>query len=52
MKKITDDLKSTLEQKVVKDNDKLKKQQRYYQRLKKGGIAQKQTYSLKAISAI
>ncbi len=36
----------------VKDADKLKKQQNYYERLSKKGIAQKETYNLKPISCI
>lgn len=34
------------------DGEKLKKQQKYYQRLSNKGITQKQTYNLKPISAI
>ncbi len=37
---------------TVRDFTKLNKQQKYYQQLKKKGIAQKQSYNVKAIAAI
>lgn len=40
------------EKQKPKNTDKLKHQQDYYKRLSKSGIAQKQAYNVKAISAI
>ncbi len=45
-------LRETLSKSVVKDQEKLKKQQEYYKELSSKGVAQKQTYSLKPLSAI
>ena len=50
--KIDTKLNETLSKVVVKDKKKLKKQQEYYQKLSKKGVARKQTYSLKPLSAI
>lgn len=37
---------------VVKDSERLQKQQKYYEKLTKKGVIRKQTYSLKPLSAI
>ena len=52
MTDITQQLKKTINTNPIKDKKRLKHQQEYYHRLKKEGIAQKQAYSLKSISAI
>ncbi|MEW7987866.1 MAG: hypothetical protein AB2799_18935 [Candidatus Thiodiazotropha sp.] len=36
----------------LKDKDKLKKQQEYYQRLVRSGVAKKQAYDIKPFSVI
>ena len=45
-------LSETLSKVVIKDQEKLKKQREYYQKLSNNGVARKQTYSLKPLSAI
>lgn len=52
MKNTGEKIKDILKGRQVKDQEKLHKQQKYYERLTKKGIAKKQTYNLKAISAI
>jgi len=52
MKTTGEKIKKVLEAKTVRDYAKLNKQQKYYQQLKKKGIAQKQSYNVKAIAAI
>ena len=52
MNTTTSQLKDILYNKPVRDHKKLKKQQEYYKRLTEMGIAKKQTYNLKPISAI
>ncbi|MDM8559282.1 hypothetical protein [Candidatus Parabeggiatoa sp. HSG14] len=52
MNTITNKLEKTLVNTPVSDKEKLKKQQEYYKRLTKNGVAKKQMYSLKPISAI
>ncbi|MCK5717464.1 MAG: hypothetical protein KAH77_08245 [Thiomargarita sp.] len=52
MKTTTSQVKNVLDKKPVKNAEKLKKQQEYYKRLTQTGIAKKQTYQLKPISAI
>ena len=42
----------SLKDKPLKDKNKLSRQQEYYERLSKSGIAKKQIYSLKSVSAI
>ncbi len=52
MAQVRKKLEKILVAKPVKDRNKLQAQQEYYQRLKNSGIAKKQTYSLKPLSAI
>ena len=52
MKTTEDKLKKVLSTTIVRDLTKLKKQQKYYTQLKKKGIAQKQSYNVRAIAAI
>jgi predicted ATP-grasp superfamily ATP-dependent carboligase len=52
MNTTTSKLKNILDSQPVKNADKLKKQQEYYKKLTETGIAKKQTYKLKPISAI
>ncbi|WP_170829120.1 MULTISPECIES: hypothetical protein [Pseudoalteromonas] len=47
----TENLKNILDETIVKDKAKLEHQQKYYQRLKNKGVAQKQTYNLKPNSS-
>ena len=52
MDNTTGKLKYTLNNKNIKNKEKLERQQEYYRRLTKEGVAQKQTYNLKPISSI
>ena len=52
MRNVTRSLEGVLSSSLVRDNEKLKRQQEYYLRLKKEGVAKQQSYSLKPISAI
>lgn len=52
MNTTTSNLKNILDNQPVKNYKKLKKQQEYYKRLTEMGIAKKQTYNLKPLSAI
>lgn len=52
MNTTSETLKKLLETAPINDMEKLKKQQYYYKRLTQDGIAQKQTYNLKSVSAI
>ena len=52
MNKIKTELKKAISETQAKNESKLKKQQEYYHRLAKQGIAKKETYSLKPVSAI
>lgn len=51
-KAIDDKLNAALSTGIVKDREKLQKQQKYYEKLTKKGVIRKQTYSLKPLSAI
>lgn len=52
MANIDERLQDALSSKPIKNKEKLKKQQEYYRRLSKSGVAKKQTYNLKPLSAI
>ncbi len=52
MKSTGEKLKKVLVTTIVRNHIKLDKQQKYYQQLKKKGIAHKQSYNVKAIAAI
>lgn len=52
MKSISQQLEKIVLSNSIKDKNNLIKQQKYYERLKKEGIARKQTYNLKPVSAI
>ncbi len=52
MTQISKKLEKVLASKPVKDRNKLQVQQAYYRRLKKAGIAKKQTYKLKPLSIL
>ncbi len=52
MTQVRKKLEKVLAAKPVRDSDKLQVQQAYYQRLRKAGIAKKQAYKLKPLSAI
>lgn len=52
MSNTSEKLEKMLGSNLVKDNEKLKKQQEYYRKLSNKGLTQKQTYNLKPISSI
>ena len=52
MNSVTERLEKLAKEKPVRDPAKLAKQQEYYERLKQSGIAKKQPYNIKPISAI
>jgi len=52
MNSTSEKLKNVLENKPVKNQEKLEKQQNYYKKLSNNGIAKKQTYKLKSLSSI
>lgn len=52
MQNASDNIRKIIENTVVKDPRKLQKQQDYYNKLSIKGIAKKQTYNLKPVSAI
>ena len=52
MVQISEELKKALSTNLVVDKKKLQRQQDYYQRLSKSGVAKKQTYRLKPLSTI
>lgn len=43
---VSEKVSKALSRNKLKDKDKLKKQQEYYQRLVKSGVAKKQTYDI------
>ncbi|MCU7906912.1 MAG: hypothetical protein KZQ76_13930 [Candidatus Thiodiazotropha sp. (ex Epidulcina cf. delphinae)] len=45
-------LEEALADNQLKNKEKLRNQQAYYQRLSKSGVAKKQTYNLKSLSVI
>jgi predicted ATP-grasp superfamily ATP-dependent carboligase len=52
MANIGEKLQGVISSKPIKNKEKLEKQQKYYRRLSKSGVAKKQTYNLKPLSAI
>jgi len=52
MKNTSKKLEKVLYSNNIKNKDKLEKQQAYYKRLTKKGIAKKETYNLKSLSSI
>lgn len=52
MKTASGKLEKTIANNSLKNKEKFRKQQEYYQRLSKSGVAKKQTYNLKPLSAI
>jgi len=52
MENTSDKLKKVLDSVPVRDKKKLELQQKYYKRLSYDGIAKKQTYNLKPMSAV
>ena len=52
MNKTSEEVTKVISSQPVRDADKLKRQQAYYERLKKAGIVKQQTYNLKPLSVI
>lgn len=52
MKSTEEKIKEALGKFIIKDKEKLEKQQAYYKKLTTNGIAKKQQFNLKALSLI